>query len=131
MGMVIAVITGFQVYWLKDTYSRERKAVEVRTDALFYETVRQVQDSLWEEKWESFTSGDSGTSKMMGKMVTRPFKGPSPAQPIRVISRIGQKLVTDSISSRRAPACRRGSSSSSRFRFPHFPSDDMAARRQA
>ena len=46
MGLVIVVITGFQAYWLKDNYNREQKAVEVRTDALFQETVRQVQDSI-------------------------------------------------------------------------------------
>ena len=34
MGMVILAITGFQAYWIKDNYGREKKAVEVRTDAL-------------------------------------------------------------------------------------------------
>jgi hypothetical protein len=46
MGMVILAIAGFQAYWLKDNYRREKKAVEVRTDALFHETARDLQDSL-------------------------------------------------------------------------------------
>jgi two-component system phosphate regulon sensor histidine kinase PhoR len=50
MGAVILVITGFQVYWLKGNYNRERKAVEVRTNSLFRETVRDVQDSIWQKK---------------------------------------------------------------------------------
>src|SRR5688500_600019 len=50
MGVVILAITGFQVYWLKDNYNRERKAVEVKANSLFRETVRDVQDSIWQKK---------------------------------------------------------------------------------
>jgi hypothetical protein len=51
MGIVILGITGFQAYWLRDNYSREKNAVEVRMDALFQETVRRVQDSLLVQRW--------------------------------------------------------------------------------
>ena len=63
MGMVILVITGFQVYWLKDNYNRERKAIEVRTDALFHETVRQVQDSLLQQKLFIVMKDSTGVHK--------------------------------------------------------------------
>ena len=77
MGMVILAITGFQAYWLKDNYNREKKAVEVRTDALFHETVRNVQDSLLEEKWSNLLSADSSVAKeLKTKFSTSPSKFP-------------------------------------------------------
>ncbi len=50
MGAVILVITGFQVYWLKGNYNREKKSVEIRVQSLFRETVRDMQDSLLQDK---------------------------------------------------------------------------------
>ena len=50
MIVVILAITGFQVYWLKDTYNRERKTVELRVQSLFKETVREQQDAVLQLK---------------------------------------------------------------------------------
>lgn len=50
MGAVLLAIAGFQVYWIRDNYSREQKAVEVRAQALFRETVREVQDAVLQKK---------------------------------------------------------------------------------
>lgn len=98
MILVIVVITGFQVYWLKDNYSREQKAIETRTDALFHETVRRVQDSLLEQKWAMVILKDSNAA-INGRFFSHPVKVPFPGLPdhMRVINRIGQSMRSDSM----------------------------------
>jgi len=97
MGMVILAITGFQAYWLKDNYSREKKAVEIRTDALFHETVRNVQDSLLEEKWSIQLSADSAVGKgVKEKIFNQPVKALFPSRTARFISKFNQKRPGDS-----------------------------------
>ena len=39
MLVTILVITGFQVYWLKNNYDREKRSLEIRTNVHFQETV--------------------------------------------------------------------------------------------
>lgn len=56
--ITILAITGFQLYWLRDSYFREKKALEIKADGLFHETARQVQDSVWQRKL-SFVINDS------------------------------------------------------------------------
>ncbi len=101
MGLVILVITGFQGYWLKDNYNRERKAVEVRADALFYETVRQVQDSLLQQKLYIVMKDSPRSYKAsLGKtMPALSSKTMHPGQPgtARVINLITQTVLSDSI----------------------------------
>lgn len=60
MGCVILVITGFQGYWLKDNYSREAKALEIKTGYLFRETVRQIQDSAVQKKVQLILRDSTG-----------------------------------------------------------------------
>ena len=97
MGMAILAITGFQAYWLKDNYSREKKAVEIRTDALFHETVRNVQDSLLEEKWSIQLSADSAVGKgVKEKIFNQPVKALFPSRTARFISKFNQKRPGDS-----------------------------------
>src|SRR5687768_15865219 len=67
MGVVILIITGFQVYWLKDNYSRERKAVEIRANSLFRETVRDVQDSIWQKKLQQVLKDTSSAGAGLKK----------------------------------------------------------------
>lgn len=45
MALTILIITGFQVYWLKKSYDRERRNVEMRTNMMFRETVHSLQAS--------------------------------------------------------------------------------------
>jgi two-component system, OmpR family, phosphate regulon sensor histidine kinase PhoR len=100
MGLVILVITGFQVYWLKDNYNRERKAIEIRTHALFNETVRQVQDSLLQHKlFIVMKDSTVATTSLKRKMHELPFKTPRPGQPdpARVINLITQTVLSDSL----------------------------------
>jgi two-component system, OmpR family, phosphate regulon sensor histidine kinase PhoR len=99
MGLVIIVITGFQAYWLRDNYNREKNGVEIKTDALFHETVRQVQDSLLQQKWAMVIVRDSAVAKVNGKIFTHPVRVPFPALPdhVRAINKIGKNMHSDSM----------------------------------
>src|SRR6476620_4921676 len=43
MFITILVVTGFQVYWLKDNYDREKRTLQIKTNVAFQETVRHLQ----------------------------------------------------------------------------------------
>ena len=45
MGSALIVIIGFQLYWLNDSYDRESRSLEVRSNLMFRETVRRMQSS--------------------------------------------------------------------------------------
>ena len=99
MLVTILIIAGFQVYWLKDNYTREKEVLEVRANSLFYETVRQVQDSLVQQKLLLLSEDSSDTSGLKRKIVRHPFKTPLPGQlhPARVISLLSKKILNDSL----------------------------------
>jgi len=93
MGVVMLAITGFQVYWLKDNYNRERKAVEVRANSLFRETVRDVQDSIWQKKLQQVLKDTSSArAGLKRKALDRSIKLGSPGQPspVRVLNLLGK-----------------------------------------
>ena len=41
--ITILVVTGFQVYWLKNNYDREKRSLQIKTNVAFQETVRDLQ----------------------------------------------------------------------------------------
>jgi len=43
MLITILVVTGFQVYWLKNNYDRERKSLEIKANVAFQDAVRHLQ----------------------------------------------------------------------------------------
>jgi len=43
MFITILVVTGFQVYWLKNNYDREKRSLQIKTNVAFGETVRHLQ----------------------------------------------------------------------------------------
>lgn len=43
MGITILGVAGFQFYWLKQSYDREKKTLAIKADVTFHETVRQLQ----------------------------------------------------------------------------------------
>src|SRR5579871_4198886 len=45
MVISILVVTGFQIYWLKNNYDREKKNLEVTAGVDFQETIRNIQAS--------------------------------------------------------------------------------------
>lgn len=45
MGTALLIIIGFQLYWLNDSYVRETRSLEVRSNLMFRETIRRLQSS--------------------------------------------------------------------------------------
>ena len=45
MLITILVIAGFQVYWLRDNYNREKQSLEIKTNAAFRQTILRLQAS--------------------------------------------------------------------------------------
>ncbi len=43
MGVAILGITGFQVYWLKQNYAREKKSLSIKSGVAFRETILRLQ----------------------------------------------------------------------------------------
>ena len=43
MAITLLVITGFQLYWLKNNYDRENRSLEIKANIAFQETVRGLQ----------------------------------------------------------------------------------------
>ena len=70
MVVTLVVIAGFQGYWLKNNYDREKRSLEIKAGVHFQETVRQLQamkfkmrdpdtvDSSAQEKMRVFVSDD-------------------------------------------------------------------------
>jgi len=68
MGITLLVITGFQVYWLKNNYDREKKTLEIKAQVGFQEAVRRLQvlkfklglpgDTLHKGKMRVFVTDD-------------------------------------------------------------------------
>jgi len=53
MGITIIAITGFQLYWLKQNYDREKNALSIKSEVAFRQTMDRLQlsklklDGLW------------------------------------------------------------------------------------
>lgn len=95
MVVAIAAITGFQVYWLKQNYDREKKSLFIKTDVAFRETILKLQvaklklDSVsWNGKTGNkdvkiFMSDDAGSVRIR--------RNPK-AEVVSTINVIGDKL---------------------------------------
>ncbi|HMR92511.1 MAG TPA: HAMP domain-containing sensor histidine kinase [Chitinophagaceae bacterium] len=107
MLLVILVLAGFQVYWLRDNYHREARALEERTTILFRETGDQLRDSLIRQRLKSAIgdtvlwsgiSHPSGTPHYAENIVTDAIKAARVMGDMQTL-RIGQ---TDTIKQARS-----------------------------
>jgi two-component system, OmpR family, phosphate regulon sensor histidine kinase PhoR len=97
MFITIIVITGFQFYWLKNTYDRERHTMQIKANVAFQETVRHLQavqlklkepffaDSPLRRKMQIFIDDDVHHSE--GRPV-----GVAGREVVTVVNAIGEKL---------------------------------------
>lgn len=89
--LALALVTGFQVYWLKDTYNRERQALTVKTTGLFNEMVRAMQDSALQARLPlAFTKDSARKKKVNLNQVTK--TRPQPNEKDIRIARIATAL---------------------------------------
>ena len=98
MGAVILVITGFQVYWLKDNYKREQKSVEIRVQSLFRETVRDMQDSVLQNKLRDVLKDSSvKTSFRRRSLDGDEVALRNPPRTARLLNILNKQLLRDSL----------------------------------
>ena len=97
MGITLLVITGFQGYWLKNNYDREKKSMQIRAQVQFQETIRRLQvvkfklglpgDSLHKGKMRVFVSDD-----MPGDRQIRLNMLPRKAEVITLVNSMRDKI---------------------------------------
>jgi two-component system, OmpR family, phosphate regulon sensor histidine kinase PhoR len=94
MGLTILGIAGFQMYWLKKAYEREKRTLDIRTSMAFRESVYSLQgNKLNLDK----VLVDSGTGRIieMGAVKTR--RTPASSQKIvRMFNELNRKAFDSS-----------------------------------
>jgi two-component system phosphate regulon sensor histidine kinase PhoR len=75
MGITILGIAGFQGYWLKNNYERERQNLEIKTSSGFHQTVLQLQASRLNLDKLNLQWEDSLPGMVKAKVVVRPRDG--------------------------------------------------------
>jgi two-component system, OmpR family, phosphate regulon sensor histidine kinase PhoR len=104
--MVIAIlgITGFQLYWLKNNYEREKQNLDIKTTAAFRQTILQLQaHKLKLEKvdlrFDSAITSDVFVPNRRGsrKKFTRPAPPKTPKEPVITMINLIQEKLKDSI----------------------------------
>jgi two-component system phosphate regulon sensor histidine kinase PhoR len=96
MSIAILGITGFQLYWLKNNYDREKQTLEIKTSVAFRETVEEAQGSKLklERVMISLDSADMRTTVKMAKPVMQRMRQRKPqrVQEINVLRLVQDKL---------------------------------------
>lgn len=104
IGIAIIIIVGFQLYWLRDNYNREKNSLEVRTGILFKETLRHTQDSVLGKRIENVLIRDTATAVKQQKPLPAKLKIENRPTPARVIEVLGKKMLNDtSLKTNRKP----------------------------
>lgn len=87
MGITIFAITAFQAYWLKNTYDREERTLEIKTNMAFRRTVQQLQAS----KLHIDQTPDSATKGGVKVWYTPSFQRAASREPLRekVVDMVG------------------------------------------
>lgn len=62
MGITILGITGFQLYWLKENYVREKKTLSIKSEVTFRQAIQQLQVSKL--KFEEIPDDSAGKGKV-------------------------------------------------------------------
>lgn len=92
VAVALLLVTGFQVYWLKDTYNRERQALTVKTTGMFNEMVRSMQDSALQARIPIIARADTLLKKQQGPVNTVTRIRPSQQQKDVRIARVAAAL---------------------------------------
>ena len=109
MGITLLVITGFQAYWLKNNYDREKKTLEIKAQVSFQEAVRRLQvikfklglpgDTLHKGKMRVFVTDD-----VQGDQQLRVNVLPRKTEVITMVNSIRDKISDTLIKKMKGPA---------------------------
>lgn len=104
MVISILLVVGFQVYWLKNNYDREKRSLQIKTNIDFQETVRRLQGIKLRIK--DLPESDSNHKSRMRIMVNQDitsFENPGmrpgdvpPGEVITMVNAIRDKTENDS-----------------------------------
>lgn len=99
MGITIAVITGFQVYWMQKNYEREQRTLEIKTNMAFRETIYGLQKSRL--KLGKFNPDSSHAAQMRVMLDASPVKmregGPPPTEDVITMVNVLRDKMKDSL----------------------------------
>lgn len=100
IALAMLVVAGFQLYWLRDSYKREAQSLQVKTEVLFRETVRDLQDSLLQKRFivttDSGAKSFSRTGAASGTFRVMPRLQVAPTLPAKVAALMTRRLAGDS-----------------------------------
>ncbi len=82
MLLTILVIAGFQGYWLRDNYNREKQNLDIKTNAAFRQTILRLQASKFQI--DAVTMNYDSTNFHPTGMTQPPPGTPRPPGPIRI-----------------------------------------------
>src|SRR5258706_9796036 len=72
MGITILGIVGFQGYWLKNNYDREKQNLEIKTSVDFRETILKLQSAKLKLEKINIELNDSLANPVKGNVMVRP-----------------------------------------------------------
>ena len=85
------------MYWLKDNYKREQKSVEIRVQSLFRETVRDMQDSVLQNKLRDVLKDSSVKTRFRKRSLDGDEEAlRNPPRTARVLNILNKQLSRDS-----------------------------------
>jgi two-component system phosphate regulon sensor histidine kinase PhoR len=95
----ILVVAGFQVYWLADTFQREKKTLDIKVNTAFSDLVRQMQDSSIQAKITGIIKDTNRVEVRATKSSasTKKTPGPAEARAARIAAAVSKQLPEDSV----------------------------------
>jgi two-component system, OmpR family, phosphate regulon sensor histidine kinase PhoR len=95
MLVAIAAITGFQVFWLRESYFKEKRNLEFRSNVVFKETVRRLQS----KKLKLDEVYNDSTGKLKIELMDEEGPGRFPGHPEELANVLNEVTihVTDSL----------------------------------
>ena len=95
MGITILGITGFQLYWLKNNYDRERQALEIKTYAAFRQTILHLQSSKLKLEKANFMMDSPTSSHVYAKIKkhgNKPLRNERKEPTINMLNLLQEKM---------------------------------------
>ncbi len=95
----ILVVAGFQVYWLANTFQREKKTLDIKVNTAFSDLVRQMQDSSIQAKITGIIKDTNRVEVRATKSSasTKKTPGPAEARAARIAAAVSKQLPEDSV----------------------------------